>query len=103
MRFAYIHTYNTIDYGEWRVLEGLILHDREYGKHKATILYAEGLWMRVIDEHHIDHLISAAFWVYAHEFERLAKQIENDWERRHCWRKAYEDVQRIRKERGEAA
>lgn len=100
MRAVYIHTYVFGAGGNmpWRVYEGLYLESVSTGRKGEA-------WLIFVDErggiHHIRALHlkcrdSAQYWVYANEFESLAKDVEDDWNHRQCWRQAYEDVQRIR-------
>lgn len=49
--------------------------------------------MHVVKEHHHSKATSAAFFVYDDELHIAVADIEADWNRRHCWHLAYDDVQ----------
>lgn len=103
-KFVYIHTFETEKDQTWRVLPGLLLSSEEKssaGKNRLTgrILTLTGVdKFQIITTEHFDSRVSASYWVFSAEFEKLRDDIEKDWNRRHCWREAYEDVQLIRED-----
>lgn len=104
-RAVYIHThiYNDRNYmtGAWRVFDGLLLRRADPLSLPAEIIFVDDSGaIRIEKEAHITNQCGAATWVYAHEFELMADMVERDWQRRGCWQEAYDDIQRIRAERG---
>ena len=105
-RAVYIHAHiytelRTYTAGHWRVFEGLLLLGGDSLSLPADVLFIDGQGLIHVErETHLSHQCGAATWVYANEFELLAKKIEDDWSHRHLWRQAYEDVQKLRAERG---
>jgi hypothetical protein len=98
--YIYTHIYHdtrTYQTGEWRVFEGLLLRRADPISLPAEILFIDDSGaIRIEREQHISNQCGYATWVYAIEFELLAKMIEDDWNHRHCWQESYQDVQKIR-------
>lgn len=92
-RLLYVYDYYPPS-DEWRVYEALMLH--ALCDEMLMVLVDDTGAMRVVKERHLSKRNSAAFFVYDHEFHLLAADIESDWQKRHCWRLAYEDVQRLK-------
>lgn len=98
MSFIYIHTLSrTNNLNVFRVYKGLLISPRQTGTGEALILYAdESQGVRITSERHFEQRNSACYWVHQHEFDKLKEAIEKDWEQRHFWKEAYDDVQQIK-------
>jgi hypothetical protein len=85
------------------VYEALILKGPiESGNRTAQLLVVDESTIHLEQVEHLQFRTSASAWVYAHEFEFLANDIMEDWNKRHFWREAMEDVCRIRRALDEA-
>lgn len=98
MGFIYIHTLSIGNrVNTFRVYEGLLISGPQTGTGEAIILYLdESRALRITSERHFDQRNSACYWVYQHEFNKLKEWVETDWEHRHFWKEAYDDVQEIK-------
>jgi hypothetical protein len=98
MGFIYIHTLSRTNRPNmFRVYKGLLISGPQTGTGEALILYIdESQAVRVTSERHFDQRNSACYWVQQHEFDKLKEAIETDWELRHFWKEAYDDVQEIK-------
>lgn len=93
MRAAYFYT---LDGTHWRVFEALI--GQPVGESKLVVYLDSAGKIRVTNERHLNERNSGHAWVYAHEFELLAADVERDYAARQLWHKALADVKRIRRE-----
>lgn len=109
MRAIYVHVHIYTDLrnytaGHWRVFEGLLLKGGDPVSLPAEILFIDNAGaIRIEREAHLSNRCGAATWVYATEFEQLAKMVEDDWHRRGLWQEAYQDIQKIREARKDVA
>lgn len=98
MGFIYIHTLSrTKNPNVFRVYKGLLISGPQTGTGEALILFIdESQGVRITSERHFDQRNSACYWVHQYEFDKLKEAIETDWEQRHFWKEAYDDVQQIK-------
>ena len=97
-RPAFVHVQEG---NHWRVYPALWLRDTycagKLQPKSAELMYIDdSSAIRIVDTQHYDDRISAVYWVLLGEFWKLAEDIEADWNQRHLWREAKEDVERIR-------
>lgn len=97
MKFLYVYTYVPPD-NEWRIFEALKMGTIGVGEYEEAL-------MLVVDDHNAMHLVrerhyhnrnSGSFYVTPDELDYMIADIEADWEKRHCWRLAYDDAQRLK-------
>ncbi len=81
--------------GEWRLVPALLL--QKYSTEETRLVFAtsDGA-LRFESMRHLSHRISAEAWLYLHEFEQIAAEIEKDWRGTGRWPRAYGDVLNIR-------
>lgn len=106
MKHVYVHTYTfgppypgTVgaNPNPWRVYEGLELNKTD--KESLIAFLDETNAIRTEKIEHIGSRHSAAYFVYANEFDRLYRDIQEDWNKRQCWRECWDDAKRIKAER----
>ena len=99
MKHVYIHTYllGATDVMPWRVYEGIQIG--EVNDEALLLIVDERNATHTVRERHISKRNSAGWFVYANEFDLAYRDVQEDWNARHCWRECWDDVQRIKKER----
>ncbi len=92
-RLLYVYTY-LYPNEEWRVFEALMI--RADGSEVLMVVVDEWGAIHYVKEAHIDARYSAHYFVHECELARLISEVEADWNKRHCWRLAFEDSQRLK-------
>lgn len=92
-RLLYLYTYLPPS-EEWRVYEALMI--RALVDEMLMAVVDDHGAIHVVKEQHLSKRTSAHFFVYSHELADLISDVESDWDKRHLWRLAFEDVQRLK-------